>query len=750
MRGRLLLRATVGFALMGLALAGPAAAKRTHLELPSAKTCKQRSHFMLRLKDPHGVRIRRATVYVNGRRVARLRGRRLHRRFRVRHIPRGRRFTLKVVAVTSHGRKLKRRRRYRPCGHAAPPGGPIPGCGDPRHPGGEWRSYGHDLANSRNQDEEHSIGVAQAPSLGPVWTFSTTAAGGRGDFTGTPAVADGCVFVGSTGGWVFAINADTGRVVWRAHAPEAVWNSVAVWNGLVIAGVTNTTQDPCGGPQCDGPYVVALDERTGRQVWRTNGPIDTQAGSDLYGSPVVYDPTPRRPRNRDAVVIQGVSGWSAEGQNSLADEGTRDAFEGSIVLLDPLDGKLLKKVWTIHPPASRCPASTCPQGTNDQNAGATVWTTAAVDPQAGVAYMGTGNPFNPNVEDPHANAVLKLGVNRRDPGSFGRVLASGKGTVDTYAAADGVPCVNPPTDLDACGDQDLDFGASPNLFTDDHGRRIVGAGQKSGVYHAFDTATMRHVWQTTLGPPSLVGGIVGSSGIDGGSIVGPTSIGGTLWSVDRSSGALEWTTPIGDLVHYGNPVALANGVAYTTTAAGYLDGYDAATGAQLLHHSLSQSTQTGSDSVMAFSGTSVARNTVYAAVGMEGNPNGFIIAFRPGGRGSPPPDRLPPPEGGGNDGDASSAQPVIAPPGAQSTGFLTRIVITRQGSPLAFQNLDVAVHDVTARKLGPAGQPLFQSQRTGTGQGTIISGADKLPPGTYGFYCSIHPSMTGQIEVQPK
>src|SRR4051794_27844608 len=70
--------------------------------------------------------------------------------------------------------------------------------------GGEWQQYGHDLANSRDQVAEHSMGPSVAASLAPAWSFSTPNAG-DGDFTGTPIVAGGCVYVASTGGSVFAL-----------------------------------------------------------------------------------------------------------------------------------------------------------------------------------------------------------------------------------------------------------------------------------------------------------------------------------------------------------------------------------------------------------------------------------------------------------------------------------------------------------------------------------------------------------------
>ena len=121
-------------------------------------------------------------------------------------------------------------------------------CAPAEHPGGDWRMYGHDNANTRSQPAETTIGRLEAPFLGPVWTFSASAAGGSGDFTGTPTVADGCVYVGSNDGWVFAMNADTGELVWKAEVPDG---------GGINSSIV--TEDVNGNGQADnGEFAIAI------------------------------------------------------------------------------------------------------------------------------------------------------------------------------------------------------------------------------------------------------------------------------------------------------------------------------------------------------------------------------------------------------------------------------------------------------------------------------------------------------------
>jgi polyvinyl alcohol dehydrogenase (cytochrome) len=615
-------------------------------------------------------------------------------------------------------------------------------CGPQHVPGGEWPTYGHDYANTRYQQHEKVISPADVPLLSPAWTASTTDAGGKGDITGTPVVAFGCVYVATNRGWAFAFNADTGQRAWKARVPYGgnVSGSVGVTAGRVYLFVSRLERSkgcPKGDP-CVGPYVVALNRRSGRLAWATR-PIDRQAGSDVYGSPVIFD----------GVVMVGVSGGSAE----LGDEADRYAFQGSMNFLDARTGRVLRKTWTIHRP----------DHPKDDFAGAGIWSTPAIDRRAKVAYVGTGNPFRPQAEHKHANAVLKLDVDRHSP-RFGRILDSYKGSIDEYVPGfSDLPCYDFPGNappyypqgLGSCGDLDMDFGASPNLIQGPNGRKLVGEGQKSGIYHVFDAKTMKRVWTQPLGPPSLVGGIVGSTAYDGRSIYGPVTVPGYLWSVSASSGSPRWFAPVGDGAHYGEPVAVANGVVYTVDLTGFLDAYDARTGALLDKRPLALG-GTGTPASLSWGGVSVARHTIYAAVGVTGLSEGFVVAFRPGGvndvtgdLADTAGDVLGGGGGGGGGGENPVGAAVVAGPGAASTTYATPVMITQPGGPLSFVNLDVAQHDVTAEEKDSNGRPLFQSRLVGLGESAPVEGLDRVQSGeTYRFYCSIHPGMQGSLIVR--
>jgi outer membrane protein assembly factor BamB len=114
----------------------------------------------------------------------------------------------------------------------------------------------------------------------PVWRFDTEGHRLRsGDFgfdrrtiQSSPAVAGGRVFVGSRDGFLYAVDAATGRALWRVdHQMSWVNTSPAVAGDLVLAGSS------------DERFLQAVDARTGRERWR----VGTER--PVWSSPAVVD-----------------------------------------------------------------------------------------------------------------------------------------------------------------------------------------------------------------------------------------------------------------------------------------------------------------------------------------------------------------------------------------------------------------------------------------------------------------------------
>jgi plastocyanin len=93
---------------------------------------------------------------------------------------------------------------------------------------------------------------------------------------------------------------------------------------------------------------------------------------------------------------------------------------------------------------------------------------------------------------------------------------------------------------------------------------------------------------------------------------------------------------------------------------------------------------------------------------------------------------------------ASADQEIDAGPGTQ---YITTSVTMNQGERLTFRNLDTTGHDVTSRLAGPDGKPLFKTPVIGTGSSAFVVGSQYLKTGSYDFYCSVHPFMTGTLKV---
>jgi hypothetical protein len=94
------------------------ASRSRTIQLPSNAVCRSRRDFSIRLRQPKHGRIRSARVYVNGKRVKVVSGRRLRSRVDLRGLPKAR-YTVRVVVTTTRGRRVVETRRYRTCIPAA-------------------------------------------------------------------------------------------------------------------------------------------------------------------------------------------------------------------------------------------------------------------------------------------------------------------------------------------------------------------------------------------------------------------------------------------------------------------------------------------------------------------------------------------------------------------------------------------------------------------------------------------------------
>lgn len=475
-------------------------------------------------------------------------------------------------------------------------------CAEASHPGGDWPGLNHDLSNTRSQPAETTIDATNAATLQAAWAFSPQDHGATGQIQSTPTVAEGCVYITTSSGHVFALNADSGALVWTDDIAETVEGvccggtlfAPAVRDGVLYLNVSN---NPETSQTLTGPHVIAMDAHTGSVLWRSDN-VASENGAYTNSSSVYYD----------GMIFIGISN---------PEMGFH--YIGGFALVDAETGEIIKRTRTIP---------------EDQEAagyaGGSIWSTAAVDPETGYGYVATGQPSDwTGKESERVNAILKIDLARARNASgapvpseeitnpnFGEIVDARKGTPDD------APYI------------DVDFAGSPNLYHDVEGNQMVAAFQKSGYLHAAHTRHMTAAWSTPLAPYGFALGNYSSTATDGSDIYGVGTYPGQIWRIDGTTGLPKWVSPVVTTIG-GNPVTIANGLVYHADGKGFLDIYDGETGVPLVHRPMSL--DTGGLCLNIGGGVSVARNTVFSVCGDRGaqfsfgptdEPGGWVIAYR--------------------------------------------------------------------------------------------------------------------------
>jgi polyvinyl alcohol dehydrogenase (cytochrome) len=224
-----------------------------------------------------------------------------------------------------------------------------------------WTMGGHDLANSRSNPFERSIGPSNVGNLALDWTMTTA-----GDVSATPAVVNGALYVPDWGGMFWKADAATGRVLWS--------HSVADYVG--IAGAVSRTSPAVVGDTVyigtqQGASLLAIDTATGHLRWKTQ--LDSHPAALLTQSPVVFS----------GLIYEGVSSR----EEILAIDPTYPCctFRGSLAAVEATTGRVVWQTPTIPYQGDSA----------DIFSGASVWGgTPTVDPRTGSVYVTTGNNYD--------------------------------------------------------------------------------------------------------------------------------------------------------------------------------------------------------------------------------------------------------------------------------------------------------------------------------------------------------------------
>jgi PQQ-dependent dehydrogenase (methanol/ethanol family) len=253
----------------------------------------------------------------------------------------------------------------------------------------DWLAHGRTWSEERFSplDQIHAGNVA---ALAPAWVYATGETRGH---EATPLVADGVMYVTLPWSIVLALDAATGRELWR-HDPgvprawgrhaccDVVNRGAALYRGRVYVGTL------------DG-RLVALDAKTGARVFAVDT-IDRSQPYTITGAPRV-----------------------AEGLVFIGNGGGEFGVRGYVSAYDAETGALAWRFYTVPGPPDRprehpaleIAAQTWPaNATWESGLGGTVWDSLAYDPALGLLYVGVGNsnPYNRAIRSPGGGDNLFL------------------------------------------------------------------------------------------------------------------------------------------------------------------------------------------------------------------------------------------------------------------------------------------------------------------------------------------------------
>jgi len=294
-----------------------------------------------------------------------------------------------------------------------------------------WLTYGRDYGNQRFSPLAR-IDASNVKGLVPRWIYQS---GVSATFQATPILTDGVMYVSLPFNDVVALDARTGRELWRyEHKRRTSAMCCGPANrGVAVAygKVYEVTVDA---------RVIALDQKTGRLVWDIPLVENIEGVTERAEQLAAADPL-RRQRvtgstgvgaNMAPLVYKGrvIAGITGVGYGLHLDSDRPGAPVGAVIgiagqsaragFYAAFDARTGKRLWQFDTAASQGWEgqfrSTTPDGApldRDiereratlaryadawKTGGGSAWTTPAIDPDLGLIYLGVGNP-SPQMDD---------------------------------------------------------------------------------------------------------------------------------------------------------------------------------------------------------------------------------------------------------------------------------------------------------------------------------------------------------------
>ncbi|HEX2190764.1 MAG TPA: PQQ-dependent dehydrogenase, methanol/ethanol family [Longimicrobiaceae bacterium] len=303
-----------------------------------------------------------------------------------------------------------------------------------------WLTY-YGAYDGQRYSPLDQVDTRNVRELRPAWTFHYEQLGLypaplTAAFEAAPLVVDGVMYVSGPNGYVWALDAATGRLLWQYEytlpidVPLCCGNvnrGVAVANGKVFYASANA-------------HLVALDAATGAVVWeRVFG--DVRAGESATAAPLVV---------KDRVIV-GSSG---------AEYGVR----GHLDAFDVETGAHAWRLYTVPKPGE--PGSeSWPANRAWERGGGATWITGTYDPELDLLYWGTANPA------PVFNGMERAGSN---------LYTSGVVAIDPDDGRIRWHYQWTPHDV-----WDYD-GVGESILYEEDGRRLIAHADRNGYFFVLD------------------------------------------------------------------------------------------------------------------------------------------------------------------------------------------------------------------------------------------------------------------------
>jgi outer membrane protein assembly factor BamB len=429
-----------------------------------------------------------------------------------------------------------------------------------------WPAHNYDLSNTRATTNS-DISATNVAKLKPAWRFKLPYVGQFGAYASNPIVLNGVVYIQDPDSDVYALNQQTGAVIWKhlykSPTPSGGPNGLALGYGMLFGATEG--------------FAFALDAKTGKQLWKHKLTNNKNEGIDM--TPQLYD---------NKVLISTIPGSATNFYHPGA--------LGIVYSLNATSGKTIWKFNTIKGGYKLF-------GHPEVNSGGGLWYPPSVD-SSGRVFMGVANPAPYPGTPKFPNGSSHPGPDLYTDSLVALNGATGK--IDWFQQVT-------PHDF-----RDYDFQVAPivrsQMIDGTQTETVIGAG-KSGKVVAFRADNGKRLWTHNVGvhkfdsgpfplkkevcyEPGFLGGVETPMAASGNLVFVPwvdlcfdataTGIksagglnGGTggLGAIDSATGKIVWQNRLPSPA-YG-AATVANDVVFTATLAGKIYAFDTTTGKAL-------------------------------------------------------------------------------------------------------------------------------------------------------------------------